>query len=386
MPSPQTVCRKRPKYKNSFISAGDRSFATVLPHRPYALLATRHYSQLFDSLSKPFTSSSFLKMSSPIDHGDLQGIVDVLEIAVDVTKSSEALADFTSSGPITAAADSSLADVVAALNAATGGTNSEVQAGRAPMPQNVGILPPYDEVSAGQNYLHLVEISSIVSLYTAIWNANARSLRGHPQPYNITNAEEAALAFADMADSAYNVMIGPLAGIFNYSSGVQTTFRKEISKTSIHLEFLAELFKGFSLTKPALLQLDSILTTFVSSLGTINIETGRTNHTVDQSLRINQVMRINISGDEQNPVWVFQPRTRIVYMHIDDSTWRWATNKASHTSSTFNMRYVVVDCDLNVNKYLANKDKLNTVFQTVSGKSMEEYGRLINPSPVKSSA
>ncbi|KAK5624868.1 hypothetical protein RRF57_000584 [Xylaria bambusicola] len=254
------------------------------------------------------------------------------------------------------------------------------------MPQNVGILPPYDEASTGQNYLYLVEMSSIVSLYTAIWNANARNNRGHPQPYNISNAQEAALAFADMADSAYNVMVGPLAGLFNFSSGVQTTFSKEMSKTSIHLEFLAELFKGFSLTKPALMQLDGILTNFVSSLGTINIETGRTNQTVDQTLRINQVMRLNISGDEQNPVWVYQPRTRIVYMHIDDSTWHWATNKAEHTSNTFNMRYVIVDCDLNVNKYLASKNNLDNVFKTVSGKSMEEYGQMINPSPVRSHA
>ncbi|KAI0436578.1 hypothetical protein F4803DRAFT_541769 [Xylaria telfairii] len=330
-------------------------------------------------------SSSFVKMTSPVDHGELQGLVDVLDIALDVTKSSEAIAHF-ASGPIKAAAEPSLADIVAALNAATGGTGSEVQAGNPPMPQNVGILPPYDEGSAGQNYLYLVEMSSIVSLYTAIWNANARNNRGHPEPYNITNAQEAAQAFADMADSAYNVMVGPLAGLFNFSSGVQTVFSKEMSKTSVHLEFLSELFKPFNLSGPALTQLDGILTTFISSLGTIDVETGLTNNTVDQTLRINQVMRLNISGDDENPVWVYQPRTRIVYMHIDDSTWHWATNKADHKSSTFHMRYVVVDCDLNVTKYLASKKDLDNVFKTVSGKSMEEYGQMINPNPVRSQA
>lgn len=323
-------------------------------------------------------------MTSVPDLGELQPLADVLNIATDITKSHESLTEFTSSGPVTAAADPTLADIVASLNAATGGTSTEVQAGKAPMPQNVGILPPYDEASAGQNYLYLVEMSSIVSLYTAIWNANARTKRGHPDPYTITDANEAAQAFADMADSAYNVMVGPLAGLFNFTAGVQSTFHKGMSKTTVHLEFLAEMFKGFSLSKPALLQLDGILTNFVSSLGTVNVETGKTNNTVDQTLRINQVMRLNISGDESNPIWVFQPRTRIVYMHIDAGTWRWATNKAEHTSSTFNMRYTVVDCDLNVNKYLASKDKLNQVFQQISGKTMEEYGKLINPSPVKS--
>ncbi|KAI1275184.1 hypothetical protein F5Y07DRAFT_370745 [Xylaria sp. FL0933] len=323
-------------------------------------------------------------MASSIDHGELQGLVDVLNIAIDLNQGLEALDDFTSSGPVTAGADVTLNDIVAQLNAAASGTDEQIRAGKVPMPQNVGILPPYDEPSVGRNYEYLVEMSSIVSLYTAIYNANARTNRGHPQPYDVTDAKEAARAIADMANSAYNVMTGPLAGIFNFSSGVQTTFRKEMSKTSVHLEFLSELFKGFSLTKPVLTQLDTILTKFIDSLSTITVETGSTNNTVDETIFVHQVMRLNVSGDEDNPVWVFQPRTRIIYMHIDDSTWHWATNKADHTSYAFNMRYVVADCDLNVNKYLASKDKLEAVFKTVSGKSLSEFGKLINPTPVKS--
>ncbi|KAM6522888.1 hypothetical protein FALCPG4_012503 [Fusarium falciforme] len=322
-------------------------------------------------------------MGSTQDLGELQPLVDVLSAASDITQGHEALAEFVSSGPTTAAAgDTTLADIVAQLNAAAGGPDQEVKDGKTPMPQNVTILPPYTEANAIQNYNYLVDISSIVSLYTAIWNANARSKRGHPEPYNITIASEAAQSFADMANSAYNVMSGPLAGFFNFANGSVTTFKKEMSKTEVHLEFLAELFKGFSLTKPAILQLDGILTNFISSLKTVNVETGSTNNTVDQTLRINQVMRLNISGDEANPIWVFQPRTRIVYMHIDASTWRWATNKAEHTSQSFNMNYTVADFDLNVNKWLASQDKLNKVFETVSGKSISEYGKLINPDPV----
>lgn len=323
-------------------------------------------------------------MASLPDLGDLQPLVDVLGIASDITVGAEELADFTSSGPETAAADTTVADLVSALTAAAGGPANEVKEGRAPMPQNVAILPPYDEPSAIQNYEYLVEISSIVSLYTAIWNLNARTKRGHPEPYKISDASEAAQAFADMADSAFNVMQQPLAGFFNFSSGTQTTFSKSMSKTEVHLEFLGEIFKGFNLTKPALMQLDTILTNFVSSLKTVSVETGETNNTVDQTLRINQVVRINIAGDEGKPIYVYQPRTRIVYMHIDGNTYHWATNKAEHTSQTFNMRYVVVDCDLNVNKYLACKDKLDKVFMTLTGQNLLEYGKKINPEPVKS--
>lgn len=323
-------------------------------------------------------------MASLPHFGDLQPLVNALSVASDITVGAEKFAGFTNSGPQPAAADPTLADVVAALTAATGGPANEVNEGRVPMPQNVTILPPYDEASAAQNYQYLVEMSSIVALYTAIWNANARTKRGHPDPYNISVASEAAQAFADMADSAYNIMTGPLAGFFNFSAGTQTTFSKSMSKTEVHLEFLSEIFQGFSLTKPALAQLDGILTNFVSSLKTVGVETGDTNNTVDQTLRINQVIRLNIAGDDGEPIYVYQPRTRIVYMHIDGNTYSWASNKADHTSQTFNMRYVVVDCDLNVNKYLASKDKLDAVFSKLTGQNLLEYGKKINPAPVKS--
>lgn len=325
-------------------------------------------------------------MPSVADIDEFRPLIKALSAASDITQGHDALDDFMSSGPVVnSTPDGSIAGLAAALRAAAEGPDAEVKGGSTPMPRNVGIMP-YTEGKAVENYAHLVDISSIVSLYTAIWSADARGKRGHPQPYDITIASEAAQSFADMASSAYNVMGGPLAGLFNYANGATTTFTKKMSKTEVHLEFLGELFKGFSLTKPALMQLDGILTNFVSSLKTVNVETGSTKNNVDQTLRVNQVMRLNIAGDEANPIWVFQPRTRIVYMHIDASTWHWATNKAEHTSNTFNMTYTVADFDLNVNKWLASKEKFDTIFKTIVGKSMSEYGKMINPSPINPSA
>ncbi|KAF5667167.1 hypothetical protein FHETE_5870 [Fusarium heterosporum] len=323
-------------------------------------------------------------MNSTEDFGDLQPLHDYLAVAADITKGHEALAEFTSSGPATTAAtgDASLADIMAQLNAAASGPTAEVESGSAPLPQNVTVMSPYTEKRALDSYDSLMDASSIASLYTAIFNASARTKRGHPQPYDITIPTEAAQAFADMASASFNVMSGPLAGFFNYAGGSVATFDKQMSKTDVHLEFLGELFKGFSLTEPALLQLDGILTNFISSLKTVTVETGSTNNTVDQTLRVNQVLRTNISGDPKNPLWIFQPRTRIVYMKINASTWHWATNKAEHTSSKFHMVYTVADFDLNVNKWIASKDKFDKVFSTVTGKSMSEFAKLTIPAPI----
>jgi outer membrane protease len=39
-----------------------------------------------------------------------------------------------------------------------------------------------------------------------------------------------------------------------------------------------------------------------------------------------------------------------------------STNKANHEESTFNMLYVVVDIDLNVNRWLAAEPQLEAIF------------------------
>jgi hypothetical protein len=112
-------------------------------------------------------------------HEQYQPIGELLTVASDITQKNSALEQLIGNGPVTAAADPTIADVVAALTDAANGPSTEVANGKVPMPQNVGVMPPYDEPSAGQNYNHLVEMSSIVSLYTAIWNANARTKRGN---------------------------------------------------------------------------------------------------------------------------------------------------------------------------------------------------------------
>ncbi|KAK2006478.1 hypothetical protein LZ32DRAFT_622915 [Colletotrichum eremochloae] len=105
----------------------------------------------------------------------------------------------------------------------------------------------------------------------------------------------------------------------------------------------------------------------------------RTSNTVDQAIRINQTVRLNIAGNKAEPIWVSQPRTRIVYMHIDASTWRWAIKKAEHSEDTFTMRYVVADFDLNINKYLAAAPKPEAICNKVVGISLAELAKNRNP-------
>ncbi|KAK2751289.1 hypothetical protein CKAH01_06475 [Colletotrichum kahawae] len=334
--------------------------------------------------------------------GDFQPLAELMARASDPAHTASVAQELAASdGPVTAAAgdgdNTSIADLWNQMSAAAKGPAAEVQAGRAPMPQDVAVMPEKsadnptpDEAQvrkALEDFGHLRDITAIADLFIAMSNAAKRTKRGHPEEYRITDPAEAAQAFADMADSAYNVMLGPpLTGMYSFVSGTQTTFSQRMSKTELHLSFLSEIFKGFSLTDVAQKQLDGILNNFIKSLGDVSVSTEKTNNTVDQTVRVHQTIATNITGSADHPIWIYQPRTRLIYMHVDASTWKWATNKASHEDSTFNMRYVVADVDLNVNRWLAAKPQLEAIFNKVTGATFQQYGKIKFPAPIDPAA
>ncbi|KAK2051343.1 hypothetical protein LY76DRAFT_610696 [Colletotrichum caudatum] len=73
---------------------------------------------------------------------------------------------------------------------------------------------------------------------------------------------------------------------------------------------------------------------------------------------------------------IYQPRTRLIYMHVDASTWKWLTNKANHEESTFNMRYVVANVNLDVNKWLAAKPQLEAIVKKVTNATFQQYSKI----------
>lgn len=333
-----------------------------------------------------------------------QPLAELLQRASDITQTASVIQKLRSDdGPdaqAAAAGDGSISELFDQLSAAMQGPSGSVAKGKAPMPQDVAVLP---EKKAGTNptdheervrkaledLQHLKDITSIADLFIAMAKISKRTKRGHPEPYNITVPNEAAQEFADMADCAYNVMLGPpLSGMYSFGSLFSSHFSRSMSKTELHLGFLAELFQGFSLTDVAKKQLDGILSNFVKSLGDIKVETESTNNTVDQTIRVHQTVATEITGspDPKQQIWVYQPRTRLIYMHVDASTWRWATNKASHESNTFTMNYVVIDCDLNVNKWVAARAALEAIFKRIIGTTFKQYGELRFPDPVDPSA
>ena len=333
-----------------------------------------------NSRALPFSVNSFLSATGSLLGP--AGPTPLLSLVSTSALSNEAApSDVTPSAP----GGKDLDIVIKMLAAAEDGPAESVKQGGAPMPPNIGIVPPSSDADIAKNYNYLIQMSSLSALYTGIWNVQALKKRGRTEPYNISDSKEAAQAFADLADSGFQAMVGPLASFYNLSNAVVNTYQKSMRKTEVHLEFLTNLFKPYNLVSNALTQLDGILTTFVDALRDVKIESSGQKSTVNQTIRINQIVRTNVTGDDANPYWIYVPKTRIVYLKIDNETWKLAVGKSgSDEGFNFKMETTVIDGELNVEKYLKSKEKLDKVFEYVTGLNLQAYGEKTNPPPVNS--
>lgn len=289
-----------------------------------------------------------------------------------------------------AAGSKDMATLIGMLNDATGGPTAAKKAGRAPAPTQVAVIQPGDDPANSTNYSYLVQMGSMIQLYTSIYDLNMQKQRGAKQPNGITDPAEAAQAFADQANAAYQAIKGPLAGLYEITSENEVDTHKNMHKTEIHFEFLQELFQGFSLRKDALDQLDGVLTKFVSSIGDLNITSSSEDNSINQALIVPQVARINVSGDDSNPSWIHEAKTRLIYMKVDSHSWSWATtskhSSASDSGFDFKMHNIVVDATLNVEMFLESKDKLDQIMIYLTGKNLEQYGKQLVGTTVKTTA
>ncbi|KAF2181581.1 hypothetical protein K469DRAFT_752781 [Zopfia rhizophila CBS 207.26] len=282
------------------------------------------------------------------------------------------------------AKDKSLEDIMSMLSGSTEGSKKEIEKGSAPMPQNIVFAPPYDEGGIDANYKHLINASSMIALWTSLLSVHNRTKSGRNIPYDITNPEQAVQAFNNLANSAYQALTEPLSGIYNVNVGSVNHFRRTIKKAELHYEFLHEIFKSFALPDNTFKALDGILTEFVKNLGTINFEQAEESADVCHSVLGHVVERINITGDGKNPKWVYQPKTKLIYLRMHTGTFKQSIKKlgmdVSKEQFDFEFYITLVEADLNVETFLANREKYNRVMNYLIGKNLDQFGQDTNKS------
>ncbi|KAL2072801.1 hypothetical protein VTL71DRAFT_12144 [Oculimacula yallundae] len=275
-------------------------------------------------------------------------------------------------GPVTAGADGS--DMFNLLTKLMMGDTKppqeQVTAGVVPKPAPVVVAGPSSANRDAQaQYAALKDVHSMINLYS-----NIMQVQQNPDGFNITSETATALAF--QAKMAYNAIMGPCAGFYNFSRSEVQKYQNTISRDQLHAGFLGKVFKGFGFDQATMNALDTMLTTFVSAIKGIN--TGSSDpSTYDFCQILGLCPKFNITGNDLDPVWVYSPNTSLLYMKIDPTSFRQSLDK-SVDSVDFKFELTVTKCELRVDNFERNRDRFDKMFSITTGHNLREYSNLLN--------
>lgn len=233
----------------------------------------------------------------------------------------------------------------------------------------------YDKAAAQKNYAYLKDAQSVCQMFT-----NIMLMQTNPDGFDIT--KQAAAAFAVQASTAYKAMAGPMGGVYNYTSGQVTQHSFDIAKSEVHESLLSTMFDGVGLDKAHKLEIDSQITAFVKALKDVKTDGDHSTH--DFSLRFGLCPATNISADETDPIIAYDPTTYLIYLKMDANAFRQSISK-NNSQERINLKYTqtVTKFQLNVDRFLKQRPKYDTMFETVAGISLQAYSDQLNKSVKK---
>jgi hypothetical protein len=271
-------------------------------------------------------------------------------------------------------------DLVDLMKGDTESAEHQVNNGKVPKPPPVvvedpiGVTTGYDKAKAEENFGYLKDAHSVCQIFT-----NIDLIKQHPKGFDIT--KEAAVAFNVQAKLAYNAMTGPMAGVYTFGEGVHTEHSFDILMSEIHEKLLETMFDGMGLDSNHKKQIDSQITNFVKALK--NIEIGGDHSKLDFALRFGLVPATNISADDANPVYAFEPMTYLVYLTMDADAFKKSISKRNTQERIhFKYEHVVFKADLNPRYFLKFRPKYDKMIEKLTGKNLKAYSDALNK-PVK---
>jgi hypothetical protein len=266
-----------------------------------------------------------------------------------------------------------LDDLMAILSGDTQPPAEQVKDGKVPSVPVIAVVPEagYMKGDVQANYASLLDSQSLCQLYAGIIQ-----LKDRPQGWNISQDGQAAQAFSDQANYAWQAMTGPLAGFFVFSQGDTVNYHQTLQKSDVHNGFLGTIFGGFGFSQATMKELDDLLTGFTTSLGSVPMGDGGSK-TIDHVIRLNLVPQINVSGDDANPDYIYQPTTTVIYLKIDTRSYRQVVGGGKNSSLQekidFNMTYTIFKFQLNVRLFEKSRPKFDKVFELLTGNNMNSF-------------
>ncbi|KAH7408970.1 hypothetical protein BKA64DRAFT_742150 [Cadophora sp. MPI-SDFR-AT-0126] len=258
--------------------------------------------------------------------------------------------------------------------------SDQVAKGTIPKPPAILVKPAdgsSDDVQ--QKYTMATLLLGVSDLYENILRVQKMAKEGRTTPYSITDPQQVCLAIKENADLAYQVAIGGLSGYYITTGQTANSYSKDVNSSEFKLEFTSDLFKPFDLTDAALTEISGVLAEYIAAIATIKMDSTSTNKKITHFVRTTMVSKRNVSGDDKNPIWVYQPETKLIYMHIDTQAYFSATSSCIGHSDTesfhYDMEYSVYEADINVDQVIKNQDMLNKAFQTVTAQNALDFAK-----------
>ncbi|KAG4434017.1 hypothetical protein IFR05_010499 [Cadophora sp. M221] len=270
--------------------------------------------------------------------------------------------------------------LVAMLTGGSSSPSAQVSGGTMPNPPAILVKPvdgSPDDVS--QKYQGSTSLQAVSALFEKMLRVQKMAKEGRSTPYSITDPKQACLAIQENADLAYQVAIGGLAGYYITTAQTSSSYSKDVSSADFKLEFTSDMFKPFDLATDALTEISGVLQQYISDIASIKIDSSSTNKQISHYMRTTMVSKRNVSGDDDNPIWVWQPETKLVYMHIDTQAYFNATSSCLGHSEVetfhYDMEYTVYEADIDIDQVEANQAMLDKTFNSLTQMNMNDFAQ-----------
>jgi hypothetical protein len=201
----------------------------------------------------------------------------------------------------------------------------------------------------------------------------------NPKGWDITKPEQAADFTKQSTNAKFRIITEGMGGFLSNVGSTSGQMSKQVTSGDIHLEFLTEVFAGFSFPEASLTELDSILTSVVKQIGDLKFSWSNQSDTLDHM--IFTFFFEKVAGLDYK-----LPRIRLFYLHIDQKSWELAVGKSSAKHFDFHMNYPDEIFLMDPNQVEDKREKIQKLITTMTDKSLDDINKLVSPKVVKNPA
>jgi hypothetical protein len=315
--------------------------------------ATRRVSVSMNTAEKAFQAAG--------EHAAMNSMYQFFGITPLLENYSKGIASLTSDLP-------SKSDINALLNGvgAAPGTSTVVTVPAAPVSGDVALV---------QN---VQTLDSYIATLTALVMYN-----NHPQPYDLSDKQQAAQFVIDLANARnYVVTGGVVKAIPMYLPMGQATtqsFNKSTTTADLHIDLLTALFGALSLPASVLTELDGILTEIASSLKSLQLSFTNQTQTLNHFVSFYYLTQVPGTNPPIN-----QMNVEFIYIQLAQSAWNASIGKSTVSNFTLNMTTTRTTATMSAGIVAANAGNIVSSLIALTGNDATVISEMTKMKGVKS--